>query len=105
MEQEHLHLAMVHSLYSSLSQLDSTNGCSCCWMENDNPSLHHALFCLSKIFLFAPSGLNPYKCTWHWLPICRFITSHEKDTLFDNGTSICSLGNDQKVGGHRNTEN
>jgi hypothetical protein len=52
------------------------------WMENDNPSLHHALFCLSKIFLFAPSGLNPYKCTWHWLPICRFITSHEKDTCW-----------------------
>nr|ACF81223.1 unknown [Zea mays] len=34
------------------------------------------------IFLFAPSGLNPYKCTWHWLPICRFITSHEKDACW-----------------------
>ncbi|ONM27609.1 hypothetical protein ZEAMMB73_Zm00001d007805 [Zea mays] len=49
MEQEHLHLAMVHSLYSSLSHLDSTNGCSCCWMANDNPSLHHAVFGLSNI--------------------------------------------------------
>ncbi|ONM06413.1 hypothetical protein ZEAMMB73_Zm00001d032960 [Zea mays] len=59
MKQEHLHLAMVHSLYSSLSQLDSTNGCSCCkvspslagWMTNDNPSLHHAMFGHSNIYV------------------------------------------------------
>ncbi|ONM06490.1 hypothetical protein ZEAMMB73_Zm00001d032977 [Zea mays] len=48
MKQEHLHLAMVHS-YSSLSQLDSTNWCSCCWMANDNPSLHPVVFRLSNI--------------------------------------------------------
>lgn len=34
--------------------------------------------------LFAFSGIskaskNPYKCTWHWLPVRRFRTSHEKN--------------------------